>query len=291
MAHCNDIACTSATITTLDAAARVDDVSPVAIGGDGLPLIAYQDTTSSTSTKIKVAHCQNLTCSMATLNTVDTVLPDNGESGGYSQVGLATGHHGLGLLSYYDGGANQMVKVAACTNLDCSASVKTVVDRRPAAADGLHGGWSSVAFGIDGLALISYNAKYTVTAGTASSDLRIAHCQNVQCTASTIVTADTVGNVGWHTSMAVGGDGLGVVSYHDIRNRDLKMAHCTNLACSAATAVAVDSFDDVGNRSSVAIGPDGLPLISYIGPGIIGVALRVVQCGNSDCGAPIIAPF
>jgi hypothetical protein len=288
VAHCNDVACASATVTPLDTAARVSDVTALAIGGDGLGLISYQDTASSSSTKIKVAHCANTACTSATLSTIDTVKPDNGESGGYSQTGIAVGNHGLGLVSYYDGGSNQMLKAAACINPDCSSTVKSVVDKAADPAHQLHGGWSSVTFGHDGLALISYNANYTASGG---SDLKVAHCRDVYCTSSTSVTADHGGHVGWRTSMTVGGDGLGVVSEYDITNRDLKLAHCSNLACSTATNTTVDAFDDVGARSSVATGTDGLPLISYIGPGPNGPVLRVVHCGNADCTAPIVAPF
>ncbi len=290
VAHCHDVACTSATITTLDSAARVNDVTSLSIGGDGLGLIAYQDTTSSTGTKMKVAHCLNIACTAANLTVVDTVKPDNGESGGYSQIGLAVGNHGMGLVSYYDGGANQMLKVAACTNLDCTTTVKTIVDKRPTGADGLHGGWSSVAFGIDGLALISYNGNFNPN-GTVGSNLKIAHCLNVYCTASAIINADTGGHVGWHTSTSIGGDGLGIVSYYDVTNRDLKMVHCNDLPCSTARAITVDAFDDVGVWSSVTVGPDGLPLISFQGPGFLGTILRVIRCGNADCTALITAPF
>jgi hypothetical protein len=289
VAHCHNVACTSATITTLDAPARVSDLTSLTIGGDGYGLISYQDTTSSSSTKMKVAHCLNIACTSATLSTIASVKPDNGETGGYSQTGIATGNHGLGLISFYDGGSNQMLKVAACTNADCSTSIVTMVDRAPNPTASLHGGWSSVAFGHDGLALISYNGNYSSAAGGAN--LRIAKCLNVYCTASTTITADTGGYTGVRSSIAIGGDGLGVVSYHDLSNRDLKVAHCANLACSSVTSTVVDGFDDVGSRSAITTGTDGLPLISYQGPGFLGVILRVVRCGNADCTAVIVAPF
>ena len=291
VAHCSDVACTAATVTTLDAAARVSDVTSLTIGGDGLGLISYQDApTFSSDTRMKVAHCRNTACTSRTLSTIDTVKPDNGESGGYSQTGIATGNHGLGLVTYYDGGPHQMLKVAACTNADCSTTVRSVVDRAADPANQLHGGDASVTFGHDGLALIAYNGNYK---GASGSDLKVAHCRNVYCTEATKITADTGGHVGWHTSIAVGGDGLGVVSYYDATNDDLKVAHCADLACSSAKTTTVDSFDDVGYRSSITMGTDGLPLISYVGPGVgvAGLALRVVRCGNSDCTADILAPF
>jgi len=122
VAHCENVACTASTVSTIDAAARVDDLTSLTVGGDGLGLISYQDTSSSTSTRMKVAHCTSAACTSATLTTIDTVKPDNGESGGYSQTGIATGNHGLALVAYYDGGANQMLKVAACIDPDCSTT-------------------------------------------------------------------------------------------------------------------------------------------------------------------------
>jgi hypothetical protein len=38
--------------------------------------------------------------------------------------------------------------------------------------------------------------------------------------------------VGWHTSVTIGADGLGLVSYYDFTNGDLKVAHCENTFCS-----------------------------------------------------------
>ena len=71
--------------------ARVSDLTALTTGGDGLGLISYQDRSSSTSTRMKVAHCVNRGCTSATLTTIDNVRPDNGETGGYSQTGIATG--------------------------------------------------------------------------------------------------------------------------------------------------------------------------------------------------------
>ena len=59
----------------------------------------------------------------------------------------------------------------------------------------------------------------------------MAHCLNVTCTAATVSTLDSVGDVGYDTSITIGTDGLGLISYRDGTNFDLKVAHCSNLAC------------------------------------------------------------
>src|SRR5262249_10453482 len=45
VAHCNDVACTSATKTTLDSTGDVGRGSSVVLGADGLGLIGYRDKT------------------------------------------------------------------------------------------------------------------------------------------------------------------------------------------------------------------------------------------------------
>ena len=62
----------------------------------------------------------------------------------------------------------------------------------------------------------------------------------------TLTTLDGPGNVGQYTSVTIGADGLGLISYYDATNGDLKVAHCSNVACTAATLTTLDSAGDVG---------------------------------------------
>ena len=80
---------------------------------------------------------------------------------------------------------------------------------------------------------------------------------------TTVNTVDSTGLVGEWTSIAIGTDGLGLISYFDRPNLDLKVAHCTNTACTTAATATVDNGGNVGQFTSVAIGTDGLGLISY----------------------------
>ena len=56
LAHCSNVACTGATLTTLD---TVGQYTSVTIGADGLPLISYF---GSDEDDLKVAHCTNPFC-------------------------------------------------------------------------------------------------------------------------------------------------------------------------------------------------------------------------------------
>ncbi len=309
VAHCLNVACTTATVTTLDAASRVRGQTSLTIGGDGLGLISYEDTpaVSGALTKVKVAHCLNVACTAAKLSTIDTVNRDNGELGGLGMASIATASNGFGIVAYYDGGANNDLKVTVCGQADCSPgrwvhecidrrgrrrwcpptfeplNTTTTVDNSPAGA--FTGGWSSITVGRDGLALISYESNYTST----GSDLRVAHCLNVLCTAVTTTTADTGGFTGWYTSIAIGGDGRGVVAYYDVITKDLKVAHCADLVCSTASNTIVDAIDDVGRNPSVTIGRDGLPLISYLH--LTRDDLRVAHCADAACMGGLVTPF
>jgi hypothetical protein len=78
-----------------------------------------------------------------------------------------------------------------------------------------------------------------------------------------LTTLDGSGNVGQYTSVTIGADGLGLISYHDVTNRTLKVAHCSNRACTSATLTTLDSAGEIGRSTSVTVGADGLGLISY----------------------------
>jgi hypothetical protein len=84
---------------------------------------------------------------------------------------------------------------------------------------------TSITIGTDSLPVISY---YDATFG----DLKVAHCGNSYCSlGNTTYSVDTVGDVGYDTSITIGTDGLPVISYFDYTNVDLKVAKCANPFC------------------------------------------------------------
>ena len=83
--------------------------------------------------------------------------------------------------------------------------------------------------------------------------------------------------------MAIGADGLGLISYRDSTNGALKVAHCNDVACTSARMSALDSVGQVGLYTSVAIGADGLGLISF-NDGSSG-DLSVAHCDNVACSS------
>jgi hypothetical protein len=94
-------------------------------------------------------------------------------------------------------------------------------------------------------------------------------------------TLDSAGSVGFQTSVTIGADGLGLVSYRDAGNGNLKVAHCTNVSCTSATNSTLDSIGTVGINTSVMVGADGLGLISYFD--LTNGDLKVAHCDDVTC--------
>jgi uncharacterized repeat protein (TIGR01451 family) len=163
--------------------------------------------------------------------------------------------------------------------LATSAAAQTTITTLD--STGIVGEYSAVAFGADGLALVSY---YDRTNG----DLRVGHCANVACTVATLTTLDSAGDVGRHTAVAIGADGLGLISYYDTTNNFLKVAHCDNVACSSAAVTILDLLG-AGTGTAIAIGADDRALIAYGDPGAS--TFKVAHCVDLACSSATTTPF
>jgi hypothetical protein len=138
------------------------------------------------------------------------------------------------------------------------------------------GQFSSITIGVDGLGLISY---YDNT----NSYLKVLHCGNQECNwGNNITTVETHSHTGYNsTSITIGGDGLGLISYWDYDNLDLKVLHCSNLLCDSGTSTSVDTIGDIGGYNAIITGADGLGLVSYYDH--TNDDLKVLHCGNLLC--------
>jgi hypothetical protein len=264
--HCGNAACSAGnTVTPLDSAGYVGKDTSIAIGADGLGLISYLDITNS---DLKVAHCSNTACTAATRTTLDS----GGTVGSYTSITI--GADGLGLISFYDA-TNTNLRVAHCINTACTAAGFIIPD----SADDV-GRYTSITIGADGLPLVSY---YDYTNG----NLKVLHCGNAVCSSgNTVTTLDSTGYVGYDTSITIGADGLGLISYRDATNTAPKVAHCSNTACTAATRTTLDSTGSVGWDTSITIGADGLGLISYYDSADDN--LKVAHCSKTACTAATV---
>jgi hypothetical protein len=121
----------------------------------------------------------------------------------------------------------------------------------------------------------------------ANADLKVAHCGDVTCSAGNTVTPVDAGLVfvGSDVSLAIGSDGLPVVSYVDVSNGDLTVLHCGNPACSAGNGTTAVDPGPVGTDvdTSIALGTDGRPLVTYYD--FDDGDLRILRCGDAACSS------
>ena len=261
VAHCEDIACTTATVTTVDSAGDVGDGLAITLGTDGLPLISYYDASNG---DLKVAHCDDVACTGATITTLDS----SGNVG--RRTSIMIGADGLGLIGYYDEG-NGDLKVAHCADVACTAaSHATTID---AGSD--VGQYSSVALGADGRGLIAYYDAF-------NGNLKMAHCDDVACTSAATTIVASTGDVGQYPAVAIGADGVGIIAYWDSANEQLMAGHCDDLSCASVTSSTLAATGNATNDAiSIAVGADNLPIISYNDDTVD--ALMVAHCTDRLC--------
>lgn len=250
LAHCNDIACAKgAAVTIVDPSSGINPTL-VSIGANGFPVIMYVGGARA---------CGDLTCTTSTLLS----NPLWGYQGRYFST--AIGVDGLPITAVQRVGINGGLDVAHCNNLACSSAIVTSVD------SGDVGEFPSIAIGTDGLPVIVY-VSFTVS----PASLKVAHCTNIACTTSTVATVDTV-TVDSLVSLAIGSDGMPVISYSDAGA--LKVAHCSNATCTGATMTIADG--GASQVSSITIGTDGMPLIAY--HDYANQDLKVAHCASPFC--------
>lgn len=246
--HCSNVACTEATSTSVDTAGSAGSSSSLAIGSDGLAVIAHHDVTNR---DLRVTHCNDAACSTATSTTVAT------DDGYYPSI--AIGANGRAVISYQ---SLTELRLAFCVDISCTTATAITMAPSPNGTGGTaialsaNGSpviaWSddddesrvtrcadpacssaetvfigevggvSIAFGSDGLAVIS---------GQRGTTLLVTHCSVASCQTYTQVTVDAGGELGANSSIAIGTDGLPVISYRDETNRDLRVAKCNSRTC------------------------------------------------------------
>lgn len=268
---CLNRSCAGDNVSTLADGAGISagDHPAVAIGRDGLPVISHGDFTVGA---LRVTKCGNAACSSG---NVSTLADHPGEPGGANSK-IAIGADGLPIISHT--GVSGL-RVTKCGDAACSAdNVSTFASDVP--TDGFQ---PSIAIGADGLPVISHRGA---VGGFAA--LRVTKCGNPACSAGNVTT--TVDDarpfqVGESSTIAIGADGLPVISYVEITRSRLRLAKCGDPACSAGNTIAV--VDEVNGQSgrymSMVLGVDGLPIVSVQRP--FDGTLRVVKCGTPACTA------
>ncbi|MBI2574780.1 hypothetical protein HYV82_02760 [Candidatus Woesearchaeota archaeon] len=270
---CGNVACSEGNnVTTVVSGNPSAGNRDIAIGSDGLPVIAYLNSSDG---DIHVLKCGNAACSVG--NT-EANVDSTGNIGQFIHMAIAP--DGMPIISYADG-ANRGLRVAKCGNINCSAS-NTLTTLAASGTDTDVAAFNSIAIGSDGLPIIAY-------ANDTTNSLILIKCGNAACsTGNTNFTVDGIGNIGGnigrHNSIAIGMDGLPIISYYNQSNGTLKVVKCGNLNCSAGnTITTVDAENNTGRFTSIVVDADGLPIIAY--SDVTRGKMKVLKCANTACSA------
>ena len=218
VAHCDDAACTTATVRTLHAGPGVGDTQ-IVIGDDGRPLVVYSklDEKDFGRSPLYAAHCDDVPCSTAKISVVD-------DSTAFYDVDVALAPDGLPLVvsrAVPDG----RLRATNCLTVSCSSAAGATIDGGPEV-----GGDASVAIRPDGRAVIAHYG---------GGNLRVTTCRAIACVAGLTEVVDSLGSVGHYPSVAVGPNGLALISYFALAGEegspgvdsDLKVVRCTGTVC------------------------------------------------------------
>ena len=227
MADCDDATCSTKTLTVVDNVAADTGSWPSIYCVTATDCkIAYYDVTN---TNLKMADCDNATCSVVTLTTVDgNTSADTGE---HAFIFCPGGDGSDCKIAHQDNTNNDLIFVD-CGNATCSTNSTTTVDSVTSANTG---DWLSMYCVTATDCKISYY-------DTTNTNLMMADCDDATCSVVTLTTVDsaTSASTGAHTAIYCLSSTDCKIAYVDTTNFDLLLADCDDATCSVKTLTAVD---------------------------------------------------
>jgi hypothetical protein len=269
--HCNDPNCAGGdeSITSPDTIGDVGLFTSLVLDSTGNPVVSYLDQTNG---DLKVLHCNDPNCAG---NDESITSPDGpGWVGAYSS--LALDGSGNPVVSYFDDGTNNDLKLLHCNDPNCAGGDESITSPD---TTGDVGQWNSLALDNGGNPVVSY-----FDAGT-NSDLKVLHCNDPNCAGDdeSITSPDTADEPGRSTSLVLDGSGNPVVSYLEQIYDDLTVLHCNDPNCAGgddnitAPGVGLPAWGD----TSLALDSSGNPVVSYFDAG--NGDLVVLRCDDPNC--------
>lgn len=211
---CGNASCTAGNVsTTLDAATFSEGLAALAIGADGLPIIARSGGTS-----LRVTKCGNQAC---TAGVVSTTADTAGFQLGITPS-IVIGADGRPLIAHRSFSfSGTTLRLTVCGDAACSTGNLTrTLDAAASAGLGL-----SMALGTDGHPVVSHIDDNT-------GIVRVTSCASADCSTG-VATRPVSGSAGTFavlTSMAIGIDGLPLIAFGDSAN-NLRVARCGSPTC------------------------------------------------------------
>jgi hypothetical protein len=217
VAKCFNIDCTSNQIYTIDSSGFTGYYASLSIGIDGNPVIAYFN---SSNNSLYFAKCNNSDCSGPyTITILDQTPISVGRD-----ISMTIGSDGLPVIAFehlISGPQNSELMLMKCFRLDCGQKNSFSLD-----AGVLVGLQSSITISPDGTPIIVYTDE-------ANGKLKIIKCGDKSCMNGNQGNAITSIYQGApiFTSIAIGSDGLPIISFLGWDTNQLKIAKCGNEIC------------------------------------------------------------
>lgn len=246
--------------TTLDGSGGLDvgNVPSLTLDGYSRPVIAYTDVSG---TALKVAYCDDPTCSGFTLNKVD-----DADSGYYASIKLDA--NGLPVISYQ---REFNLYIAFCSTPACDPGTVTI---KGLDTSGRVSGYTSMQLDSAGRPIVSYSRS----SGGGTGGLWVAHCNDTQCDSVTLTHTDSTAGTSY-TSMQLNSSGNPVIAYAAVPN--VRFLTCTAPDCSTVTGRRTfDGGSLYGQYISLELNASGLARAIYYNNG---VGVRYLECTNASC--------
>jgi hypothetical protein len=201
------------------------------------------------------------------------VSVDVGSQGSFTSLQLDS--NDFPMISYYEFAPAEDLHFVHCDDEFCN----TLSDVRIDSANQV-GSYTSLVLNGSGNAVISY---YESSNG---GNLKIAICNDADCTAPTVNTVDgSADDSGLFTSLQLDGSGFPVIAYYNANADSVMLAHCVDALCAGAAQIhTVDDSSHVGfNGISMELDASGFPVMSYYD--VTNTRLKLAHCSDVNCAA------
>lgn len=281
LAKCARLDC--ATGITREFVATLDNQSHrarLAVGSDGLPVIAYWDRALNAA---RFDRCNDHSCADRSSHTL--------AAGSMVGVDIAIGTDGFPIVAFLlNTGIRRDLQLIKCEDAACENTLEPVTLGSAAGAFKV-----SMALDGDGFPVIAYTDLEFPTPGTSTRDMTVIHCDSTDCTG--VVNTEIIDPGLLFEARGSESDGLAIVipqGGFPVLAANLQLAaggvRVVTITCNDMDCSDHDEPQIVGSASSyfdfldAALSADNLPMFTFdIGGTGDAANLEFVQCQEMDC--------